>query len=533
MAVLAGLVVAPRLYVQGAVPEFQIRMLQSRLPRMASPFTIGKNPIMRLAMCMRVMVAACLALLFSSMTAYASAFELLEDLARIGEDLAPESETVARLAKAASATEAAKSAFRSLRSAANGAYVARTEDGIVCLTAAGELMGKWSLNDGATVAKFAASRAGLHPEALFELFVESDVFLDPGVALQQLPNNVIVGVVWPDGRISETRLAHIHGKIEHLVEGNDSKTLFIDMRNKEARSKFADLQKRSFSKNDVNLLTLVDPKANRATAEALEGAARENGVRNTIASAQDIESAVRAAHRKLLLVVGHTEGLQFVVRAADNSELYTVGFERLASLAWANDVTLISLGCGTGPGGLLTDVQSLDIAVQLKHAFAAKNYLDFFSALGTPESPFVVTAEQINGSTVLVVRRLDEQKKLARAGIGTATTLWIGSTPILTPPIVGLLSIAGGGILFIFLAGLGLSLAMLSAKPLKWAFWVVASPIISVFVLACLLAGFGLSIAIFSVKPAKWGLSPLVSVLAAIRKAREKRGQIRQEEVSV
>jgi hypothetical protein len=478
------------------------------------------------------MVAACLALLFSSMTAYASGVGLLEDLARIGEHLAPEAETVARLAKAATATEAAKSAFRSLRSSANGAYLARTEEAILYLTAAGEPMGKWSLNDASKVAQFAASRAGLHPEALFQLFVEPDVFLDPTVALEQLPSNVIVGVVWPDGHISETRLAHIHGKIEHLVEAKDSKTLFIDMRNQEARSAFADLQKRSFSKNDVNLLTLVDPKANRATADALEDAARENGVRNTIASAADIESAVRASHRKLLLVVGHTEGLQFVVRAADNSELYSVGFDRLSSLARANDVTLISLGCGTGPGGLLTDVQSLDIAVQLKHAFAAKSYLDFFSALGTQESPFVVTAEQINGSTLLVARRLDERKAIAGAGIETATTLWIGSTPILAPPIVGLLTIGYDGVFLISLAGLGLSLATFSMKPLKWAFWVVVSPIILSAVLASLLAGFSLSVATFSAKPAKWGLLPLVLVLAEIKKARNTRGQIRQTGVN-
>lgn len=317
-----------------------------------------------------------------------------------------------------------------------------------------------------------------------------------------------------------------------FVEGNDSKTLFIDVRNKEAQSKFADLQKRSFSKNDVNLLTLVDPKANRATTDALEGAARENGVRNTIASAQNIESAVRASRRKLLLVVGHTEGPQFVVRAADNSELYAVDFDRLASLAQANDVTLISLGCGTGSGGLLTDVQSLDIAMQLKRAFAAQNYLDFFSALGTPESPFVVTAEQINGSTLLVVRRLDEQKWVARASIGTATTLWVGSIPTLTTQIVGLLSIAGEGILFILVAGLGLSLSMFSPKPLKWAFWFVMSPIILVLVLSIFLAGLALTVSTFSVKPLKWGLSPLNLVLAVVKKARERRGQTRQAEVS-
>jgi hypothetical protein len=97
------------------------------------------------AKCMRSMVAACLALLFTSMTAYASGVGLLEDLARTGEHLAPEAETAARLAKAATAAEAAKSAFRSLPSRANGAYLARTEEGILCLTAAGEPIGKWSL----------------------------------------------------------------------------------------------------------------------------------------------------------------------------------------------------------------------------------------------------------------------------------------------------------------------------------------------------------------------------------------------------
>lgn len=504
-----------------------------------------KRTVTRTATSIQVLVSICFVLFYSSMTSYAWLAELFEDVVRAGpriEENASQSvcKFAAGKATATTTAEAARLAFKSLKvGVRKGAYLARTDDEIQYLTMTGDLISKWSLRDGVALAQFIASEAEHYPDAIFELLVESDVFLDPGVALQQLPSNVIVGVVSPDRHISGTRLAHIHGKIEYLVEGNDSKTLFIDMRNKAARSKFADLQKRSFSKNDVSLLTLVDPKANRATADALERAARENGVRNTIASAQDIESAVRASRRKLLLVVGHTEGPKFVVRAADNSELYAVGFDHLTSLARANDVTVIPLGCGTGLGGLLTDVQSLDIAVQLNHALAAKNYLEFFSALGTPESPFVVTAEQINGSTVLVARRLDEEGRIARAGIQAATTLWIGSTPALTAPIVGLLSIAGCGILFI--AGLGLSLAMFSAKPLmamfsanplKWAFWVVASPILLVLVFASLLAGFTLSFAFFSLEPAKWGLLPLVRFCAAVSKARDELRQIRQAEVS-
>jgi hypothetical protein len=155
-------------------------------------------------------------------------------LLRTAEHVAPESETVLKsaghVAKAASEAEAAKLAFDALRSPAKyGAYLARTDDGILYLTAAGQQIGKWGLSDGASVAQFAASQAGQHPSAIFELLVESDVFLDPGVALQQLPSNVIVRFAWPDAHISETRLAYIHGKIEHLVEGNDSKTLFIDI----------------------------------------------------------------------------------------------------------------------------------------------------------------------------------------------------------------------------------------------------------------------------------------------------------------
>jgi hypothetical protein len=268
------------------------------------------------------------------------------------------------------------------------------------------------------------------------------------------------------------------------VEWESSRSLFIDLRDEEARAKFADLQNRAFSREDVSLLTLFDPKAQQETVKQLDNAATENGVRNTIGRSQGIDSAVRVSQDKLLLVAGHVEeGSKFVVRDANNSALYTVEFRNLESLARANNVTLILLGCETGMGGRLTLVNSLDVAAQLKRALAAKKYSEFYSALGTAESPFVVTTEQINGSTRLVVRRLDEQERINRAGIGTATTLSVArmAEPSLPARALGLLSIAGGWILLILGFGLVVSVLSFSAKPLKWAFYLVLSPIFLVW----------------------------------------------------
>jgi hypothetical protein len=377
---------------------------------------------------------------------------------------------------------AAKRVFASVSSPVKHRfYVAKRAEDVVILTSEGKDVAPRRLKDAASAAQYAGFEAARHPLELSELLIEQNVFLDGGFPMQNLPSNVTVRVVWKNGSVSETRLVNVRGTIERFVVVDDS--LLLDMRDKEARSLLASMGTLSLRKHDIQIVTLIDPKANRGTVDAIQNVAKKNGVRNSLVETTDIESVFRAARGKLLLVVGHTEGSDFVVRLADNSVSYTVSFAHLASLADASNATLILLGCRTGPGGLLTDMESLDLVAQLDRALATKDYSHFYAALGTHNSPFVLTAEQIDGTTRLVEHRLEQERAIEGTVIESATTISRRPTeiPTSTGQWIRSIGMVGAGILIILLIGAALSVRSFSVKPFQSACWLIVSPIVIIY----------------------------------------------------
>jgi hypothetical protein len=178
----------------------KFHLIEAQLSQALTPLYIVIPPIIYT----RTLIATLFALLFSSLTSFAGHGEFLEKLLQHTEK---SFSFLSRKAAGITAAEAAKVAFASLPyHTGYGGYLARTEDAILYFTAVGEQRGKWGLKDGAGVARFASSEAMLNRHSVFELLVESDVFLDPAGFLQELPANVLVRYVSPDGHVLQTRL---------------------------------------------------------------------------------------------------------------------------------------------------------------------------------------------------------------------------------------------------------------------------------------------------------------------------------------
>lgn len=156
------------------------------------------------------------------------------------------------------------------------------------------------------------------------------------------------------------------------------------------------------SPKDTKIISLVSDSATIAAAKevGLDGKAF---VSMTDQSA-DIQRIFEQQSGKQLVVLGHVENGNFIVRDAGGIETKRVAISDLRSLASEHNVLLIEVGCNTasvrdaiaGPDiGVTTRFNTVDATRKLSNAIEAANMSEFLQRLADPDIKVVVEAEAI------------------------------------------------------------------------------------------------------------------------------------------
>jgi hypothetical protein len=294
----------------------------------------------------------------------------------------------------------------------NGAYFGLDRDELVLISNANTV--RWRSSDYSDAAKYISTQATKNRSQVLKIFVEVDVFLNPEFSahISKFPQNISIAVVFPNGRLSLTRLVNVNGSVAPLVAWGEKGTLFIHMHNANVIRMFSYINLRKFDVDDIRVVGLFDSNADYRTVQELQQTLSRRGVKGIFSSGPDLNDLMKSAKGRLVFIIGHTEDGKFVVRGSDNSVKFNVSFSDLKEMEEKYKTSVILLGCETGIGGSLTTLHSLEVAKQLDRAFSAPTYGDFFASLGTSDSPFFVSSGQIEHSSMLIARRIGAQEQL-------------------------------------------------------------------------------------------------------------------------
>lgn len=220
------------------------------------------------------------------------------------------------------------------------------------------------------------------------------------------------GPAWPLRRLDDHQL---------LAEVTPSMLVRVS---DEVIGDLASLLDMTFDGRDLRVVSLFDAQADMESIARLRTAASQSHTYQNVESAQAALDAVGTKRGQIVTLVGHVEEKSFVVLNARGAETFRIGISELNEIAKKKNVSLILLGCETGriPGmtGLITQVNSIEVAEQLHRALSSHCYGDFLSALGTAEAPLVVSTNVIDQARVLVAQRFRRAQRAERAGVTSA-----------------------------------------------------------------------------------------------------------------
>ncbi|MBB4289496.1 hypothetical protein GGE16_001512 [Rhizobium leguminosarum] len=157
------------------------------------------------------------------------------------------------------------------------------------------------------------------------------------------------------------------------------------------------------SPKDTRIISLVSDSATIATAKevGLEGKALMNMADR---SAADLQKVFEGQSGKQVVVLGHVESGNFVVRDAGGSEKSRVAISHLRKLASDNNVLLIEVGCNTASVGdtvaglqvgVTTRFNTVEATRKLSKAIDATNMSEFLQRLADQDLKVVVESEAI------------------------------------------------------------------------------------------------------------------------------------------
>ena len=167
--------------------------------------------------------------------------------------------------------------------------------------------------------------------------------------------------------------------------------------------------------------------------------ARLTGDSKSIRTRADFDGMMARAKGATLLLIGHVEGADYVIRDSANRESFRISIDDARSVARANGTRLIDIGCETIRAidatsfglGVMTKYNSVDAVNSLQRALAnSKTYEDFLVNITSDglkvvvEKSFVDQAESRQAS---VYARIKDKARLAWTKVATVTFSGFGS----------------------------------------------------------------------------------------------------------
>lgn len=109
------------------------------------------------------------------------------------------------------------------------------------------------------------------------------------------------------------------------------------------------LSKRPFDASNVKVASLFIDRATEDAFQVSRGAkaARVAGDGSKLNDINQLKTIFATAKGKTLILIGHVEGVDYVVRNSANAEKFRVPIETIRSMARENNVSLIDIGCET------------------------------------------------------------------------------------------------------------------------------------------------------------------------------------------
>ena len=221
------------------------------------------------------------------------------------------------------------------------------------------------------------------------------------------------------------RIRKIKGRNNPVIEIKSN--LFIDI-NEASIGEIISLLEIQFFRDDLKVISLFEEGSDRRTIDAIKNAAGPEVPYFNVSNKQNLKAIIEKEKGKVIAIVGHVEDKNFVIRNSSDVEVARISIEELQSIALKKQSSLLFLGCETGkiPGvpGPINKINSLVTASQLKEAIKSKSYAEFFTSLGSVDSPFIVTKSVLDNAEQLVVRRIRENNQIKGA---TISTIWVST----------------------------------------------------------------------------------------------------------
>ncbi|MDR2265429.1 MAG: hypothetical protein LBE93_18555 [Enterobacter asburiae] len=161
------------------------------------------------------------------------------------------------------------------------------------------------------------------------------------------------------------------------------------------------LFKKKLETSDIKIASLfIDSATESAFVKNKEiKSKRLEGDSKYIKSKSDFEKLFEKSKGKTLILIGHIEKSDYVIRDSANKETFRIPIEDVRQLARRESVTLIDIGCETTKAietesigiGISTKYNSVDAVNRINNAIKeSKNYEDFLGNLASKELKVVV-----------------------------------------------------------------------------------------------------------------------------------------------
>lgn len=309
----------------------------------------------------------------------------------------------------------------------NISFLARDANGVTHIVDSNGRIETFESNDELT-RRIPNAENPINPRSFAMVEADYFYFIDE---LKAFSNGEMVQVILRNGEMAIAKQFLSNGKIEVGLEldsgviyhGNSASALTNAI-------KFLNV---NFDARDVSVLSLFsrdDFVANQRIAMA--GKELHRNIASS--SSENIINLVTSMRQKIIVVVGHVEGPDFVVRQADGTASLQLPINDLERAAINADASLILLGCNTSKysasTGLLSTTKDTDVAKSISLALASADYGGFFSHLAGTEAPFLLRGHTLNGQGRLMIKRqMSERHENQVTGVYVSTIIVAGLSP--------------------------------------------------------------------------------------------------------
>ncbi|MEL6560402.1 MAG: hypothetical protein AAFQ94_19585 [Bacteroidota bacterium] len=168
----------------------------------------------------------------------------------------------------------------------------------------------------------------------------------------------------------------------------------------------------AFKKNEVSIVSLFHESADLETLRAIKNLAGKKNV--NVTSQESLMKIFGKSQKKTLILVGHVEGSAFTIRDASGNKQFSIAIKQMVQISKNHDCRIIALGCNTSivksVSGIQGNINSLEIINQLENALQSENYIDFITAIGSPENPFLIKKDLAGQTEFIIASRLSVSK---------------------------------------------------------------------------------------------------------------------------